>query len=103
MRYTDSFYPGLHPAIVDAETWAEANKSTDTVEPREFKFKDEHIHLLKGLLHCGECGHLMTPFLSGKKDKEGKRYLYYTCTSVTKMAGIHLAKSGLRQPGNSRA
>ena len=46
------------------------------------KFKDEHVHLLKGLLVCETCGNHMTPYPSGKKDRYVKPYLCYTCTSV---------------------
>ena len=44
---------------------------------------DRHVHLLKGLIKCQECGSTMTPVPSGKKDKKGNPYLYYTCTEVS--------------------
>ncbi|MBK6664293.1 MAG: recombinase zinc beta ribbon domain-containing protein [Thermoflexaceae bacterium] len=51
-------------------------------EDRGF-YKDDHVHLLKGLIKCGVCGTTMTPYPAGKKDKAGNPYLYYSCTSVT--------------------
>lgn len=44
---------------------------------------DKHIHLLKGIIKCQECGSTMTPVPSGKKDKNGNPYLYYTCSEVS--------------------
>lgn len=41
------------------------------------------MHLLKGLIKCGQCGTSLTPYPSRKKDPGGQPYLYYTCTHVT--------------------
>src|SRR5690606_22235393 len=46
--------------------------------------RNEHRMLLKGLLHCGVCGHRLTPKPGGKKDKDGNPDLYYTCNNVSK-------------------
>jgi hypothetical protein len=45
---------------------------------------DKHVHLFKGVLRCGSCGSMMTPYPSGKRSKTGKPYLYYSCTRVIK-------------------
>ncbi len=53
-------------------------RSKDGIRPSV----DRHVHLLKGLIKCQDCGSTMTPVPSGKKDKHGNPYLYYTCTEV---------------------
>ena len=74
----------LHDSLVDEETWGRANASIGRVRPqRDVMHKDDHVHRLKGMLLCGDCGTRMTPYPSGKKDKRGRPYLYYSCTAVT--------------------
>ncbi len=89
IRYKNEFFPGEHEAIIDAKTWEEANKILDQGQrPKALRLKDDHIHLLKGLVRCGDCGLTMTPYPSGKKDKAGRPYLYYSCTAVSE-SGRH--------------
>jgi len=53
------------------------------ITPRKTEYaKDSHIHLLKGLVKCGECNVSLTPYPAGKKDKHGIPYLYYACGKV---------------------
>ncbi|MBI3553248.1 MAG: recombinase family protein [Elusimicrobia bacterium] len=82
VKHKDKIYPGQHKAIVDEVLWAKANAALNSKSPRILKHKDEHVHLLKGLLHCGECGYGMTPYPAGKKDKDGNPYLYYSCIAI---------------------
>ncbi len=82
-------YPSEHPAIVSSQLWRQAN---DALKPREregpiFLHQDRHVHLLKGLLRCGDCGTSLTPKPAGKKDPDGNPYLYYTCNNVSKEGG----------------
>ena len=85
LYYSGQEFKGGHEPIVDEEMWARANSAIGRGdEPETVKFKDDHVHLPKGLLVCGTCGNHMTPYPSGKKDRNGKPYLYYTCTSVTR-------------------
>ncbi len=84
IRYKNQLYPGEHEAIIDVKTWDEANKILNQGQrPKALKLKDDHVHLLKGLIRCGDCGLTMTPYPSGKKDKNGIPYLYYSCFSVS--------------------
>jgi len=82
-------YKGKHEPIISQKVFKEVQKirGKDT-EKREISplllKKDEHVHLLKGLLKCGDCGSTMTPYPSGKKQKDGTPYLYYSCVIVTK-------------------
>jgi DNA invertase Pin-like site-specific DNA recombinase len=76
-------FKGEHSAIVSTQLWEKANKILKPVMPRKIEYtKDTRIHLLKGLLKCGECGVSLTPYPGGKKDKEGIPYLYYACGKV---------------------
>jgi len=86
VRYGGMLYPGKHEAIVDEETWEEANKAIGNGREDDtgLYYADPHIHLLKGILRCGACGRAMTPYRSGKKTKDGTPYLYYACVDYTK-------------------
>jgi len=76
-------YKGQHQAIISEKVWKEANKTFHSKRPRKITYaKDDHIHLLKGVLKCGECETALTPYPSGKKDKSGRPYLYYACGKV---------------------
>jgi hypothetical protein len=86
IRYGGALYPAKHEAIVDEETWDQANRAIGNghEETGTLKFKDDHVHLLKGILRCGSCGMAMTPYPSGKKTKDCTPYLYYACVNFTK-------------------
>lgn len=81
VRYKDKIFPGVHKAIVGEKLWVKANKALDSRSVKIVVHKDDHVHLLKGLIKCGDCGLSMTPFPAGKKDKKGEPYLYYSCTA----------------------
>ena len=65
--------------------WADANKALEEVNaparPREDRNKYELV--IKGLLRCVQCGNLMKPKPSGKKDSNGNPYIYYCCGEMT--------------------
>ncbi|MGE3601582.1 MAG: recombinase family protein, partial [Dehalococcoidia bacterium] len=86
IRYNERFYPARHAAIIDAETWAQANQAIGAgrEDNTSLRYKDDHVHLLKGILKCGVCGLAMTPYPSGKKTRVGTPYLYYACVNFTK-------------------
>lgn len=76
-------FKGEHEAIISNQVWEKANQLLKPITPRKVIFnKDNHVHLLKGLLTCGECGTLLTPYPAGKKDRNGIPYLYYACGKV---------------------
>jgi site-specific DNA recombinase len=92
IKYKEKNYKGKHKAIIPLTTFKEAEKIRNKKKTKEeisplLVRKDEHIHLLKGILRCGDCGFMMTPYPAGKKDKNGKPYLYYSCLTVSKDAG----------------
>ncbi len=86
VRYGAMLYPGKHEAIIDEDTWDQANKAIGNgrEDASSVRYKDDHVHLLKGILKCGQCGLAMTPYPSGKKTKDGTPYLYYACVDFTK-------------------
>ena len=86
VRYGGMLYPGKHEAIVDEESWEQANKAIGNGREDDtgLYYRDPHVHLLKGILRCGICGLAMTPYRSGKKMKDGTPYLYYACVDYTK-------------------
>ena len=83
IRFDNKIFKGEHKAIINPKLWDNANKIIKKPVKTEIE-KDDHIHLLKGILKCGDCGFSMTPYPAGKKDKNGIPYLYYSCTSVSK-------------------
>lgn len=87
IRHQGEDHPAEHPALVTAKLWQEANDAlSGKARPQSQARLERNTHqsLLKGLIHCGVCGHKLTPKPGGKKDKEGNPYLYYTCNEVSK-------------------
>lgn len=84
--HNDIEYEGKHEPLVTERLWRAANRALveNNTESRPHADRNKYQLLLKGLLHCGHCGNLMTPKPSGKKDPEGNPYLYYSCGDVTK-------------------
>ncbi len=79
VKHKDKIHLGIHKPIVSMELWDKANLTLNSRSVRIVVHKDDHIHLLKGLIKCGDCGLSMTPTPAGKKDKDGNPYLYYSC------------------------
>lgn len=79
-------YPAKHPPLVSTALWEKANAAITPAKgaPSRRAERDKHNSLLKGIIFCGHCGSALTPHPSGKKTPEGKPYLYYMCTRVTK-------------------
>ena len=83
VRFNGEQFKGEHDAMVSPNMWEKANQLMKPVIPRKVVLtKDNHVHLLKGLLRCGECGTFLTPYPAGKKDRNGNPYLYYACGRV---------------------
>lgn len=79
-------YPSRHEAIVSQKVWEKANSvlNESTTDIPEVRRTNRHEMLLKGLLRCGHCGKHLIPKPAGKKDKDGKPYVYYTCGDLNK-------------------
>jgi DNA invertase Pin-like site-specific DNA recombinase len=66
---------GLHPALVDEDTFARVQVRFD--ERRTYRaYAKSNIYLLDGLVFCGKCGAKMRGTSHASK---GRRYLYYQC------------------------
>jgi site-specific DNA recombinase len=72
--YKGHRYEGLHPAIIDADTWTQvrARLATNT-HARHIRLGAKDPSLLAGILHDDQ-GNRLTPTHASKK---GKRYRYY--------------------------
>jgi site-specific DNA recombinase len=92
VRHKADLFPGEHMAIVDEGLWKQVygiikhNGRTGGMHVR-----NQHGALLKGLLHCGPCGHLMGHTYSVKDGKAA--YRYYVCY-VAQKQGWHACPSG---------
>jgi hypothetical protein len=59
-------FKGQHQAIVTTKIWDKANKRFKNKIPKKIEFKkDNHVHLLKGIIKCGQGDTFMTPNPSG--------------------------------------
>ena len=82
LRFRGEEYAGQHPALVFGETWERANAAANKVvraKPLLLRPADKHFHLLKGIVFCAVCGRAMVPHAAGKRNREGRKYRYYTC------------------------
>jgi len=82
VQFNGTFKKGKHEGIVARALFDKVNKRLGKEKKNGLYNTDEHIHLLKGLIKCKDCGSTMTPFPSGKKNADGTPYLYYACTDV---------------------
>ncbi|MBL8024726.1 MAG: recombinase family protein, partial [Elusimicrobia bacterium] len=74
-------FPGQHAPIISEELF----KHVQGLIKNTPRFHTEsHDHLpFAGIVHCGECGSVMSVAYTNKPSKNGKkRYYYYRCTKV---------------------
>jgi site-specific DNA recombinase len=68
---------GLHPALVDAETFRQVQARR--AERKTYKtYAKKNVVLLDGLVYCGRCGARMRGASNATK---GRRYQYYLCAN----------------------
>src|SRR5206468_2634050 len=80
----DRLYPGQHPALIDAETWAAVqDQLTANASDHRRKTKAAEPSLLAGLLVDAR-GERLTPTHAVKK---GRRYRYYLSAALITEAG----------------
>ena len=82
IEYKDSIYPGIHEPIVSQELF-------DAVQGlhkhRIKKSKVFNYSVFPGIVHCKECGSIMSAVFTNKvKNGQRTRYFYYRCSSVMK-------------------
>ncbi|GEM_PF-4333055 len=87
---SETVYDGQHvPIIHDKTIWVRAqgilNEKSIKLSGRRKtqQERDKYVFLLKGLVHCSDCGSTMTPTFPGKSSKTGEPYLFYMCTQVS--------------------
>jgi site-specific DNA recombinase len=84
VKHHGTVYPGEHPAILDAEIFAEVQRLlTSRGRAYAHTFPEG---LLKGLLTCAACG---TAMIHTHAKKGVTRYRYYTCTTAQKRGVAH--------------
>lgn len=88
IRYNGEEFAGRHAALVTVEVWEAANAAVrETLKPARCSMRagrDKHFNLLKGRVVCADCGRALVPHASGKCDRDGKPYRYYTCNAQQK-------------------
>jgi site-specific DNA recombinase len=89
-RCNGSLTQGEHEAIVPGETWQRVQvRLTRNGSAGYQGERENHNALLKGLLHCAQCGSAMTPTYTMKRNT---RYRYYRCITTIKK-GAHACPS----------
>jgi hypothetical protein len=74
-------HPGVHPAIISEEFYNLVRK----LMTEETRRPADHVPSLPfaGLIHCAECGSIMSPAWTEKATKDGRRrYHYYRCAKL---------------------
>lgn len=88
----DAVYKGKHEALVTPELWAKANSELQNREKLQRKPRTADIEgrfLLQGIVHCGECGRLMTTVKKG--------HGHYVCMNVARPDRIAPCQCRVRQ------
>ena len=89
IAHKDQLYPGQHPALIDAETWAAVrDRVADNGSDHQRKAKAAEPSLLAGLLVDAR-GERLTPTHAVKK---GRRYRYYVSAALFTEAGTEHAQ-----------
>ena len=82
IEYQGNIYQGLHDPIISKELFDAAKCLR---KERVKKSKVFNYSLFPGLVHCKDCGSVMSAVFSNKiKGSLRIRYFYYRCSSVTK-------------------
>ena len=96
ISWEGNIYEGKHEALVDADTYAKAQRlladRRRIAESKPDPFKPKH--LLAGLLVCGKCG---VTYTTGHGDKKTYRS-YYTCYSRAKTHHDRVVDISCRNP-----
>jgi DNA invertase Pin-like site-specific DNA recombinase len=89
IAHKDELYPGLHPALIDDETWtAVRNQLAGNTSDHRHRAKAAEPSLLAGLLVDAR-GERLTPTHAIKK---GRRYRYYVSAALITEAGTDRAQ-----------
>jgi site-specific DNA recombinase len=82
VRHNDQVYAGEHEPIISDELFARVQQQLQlNGRNSASEHRNRHGALLRGLLFCKACGRAMSHTFTSRG---GRRYRYYTCTTVTK-------------------
>ena len=73
--YRGAYYDGSHPALVDTETWLQAQAVLSAHHTAGEKDR-QHPHYLKGSIFCGNCG---ARLIYSRNRGKGGVYEYFVC------------------------
>lgn len=76
--------PGAIPALIDSETWRQAQERMTSLRRAEGKAR--HTYMLTGIIRCANCGSPMVG--RGAPTRTGSRYYYYACLKCGGEDGI---------------
>lgn len=81
--YKGEVYQGEQPRLVSEEQWGRVQEilTENASVPKGTKVMGLRYAPLRGLIHCGHCGGLMSPTYTRKRDY---KYAYYICIKDTK-------------------
>jgi len=82
LKYKDSIYQGQHEPIISKELFEQAQQFN---KERPKVMKTYNYSLFPGLVHCKQCGSIMSSVFTNKISNSRRvRYFYYRCTSIGK-------------------
>jgi hypothetical protein len=81
VSHKGEIYKGQHEAIIDEETWENAQKIFKPNGAHSKRYATHSPAMLKGLISCGACNCGMTPTSS---NNHGLTYRYYVCNNHLK-------------------
>jgi site-specific DNA recombinase len=97
IAHKDQLYPGQHPALIDADSWAAVrDQVAGNASDHRRKAKAAEPSLLAGLLIDAQ-GERLTPSHAVKK---GRRYRYYLSAALITEAATDRARLAARRPGD---
>lgn len=82
ITFKNEEFQGLHPAIIDEETFFAVQRLMDQNKTNAKSTYNESDLLLLGITKCGYCGSYLTSTFGNSK--QGERYYYYKCTKKMK-------------------
>lgn len=92
--FLDQNYDGLHEGFITFKLW---EKCQQRFKPkRNYRAGTSKLLLLSGIIKCGYCGAAMTTHFTTKAN--GKRHVYYQCTTVQKYKRESCAQKNLNAP-----
>lgn len=90
-------YDGLHPAIIDEDTFNHANAILAGRYHPPYMFPDKIVNPLAGILYCRQCGHTMTLMNYGSRKYQTNHMLCATTGCVRSSRADYVEKALLAE------